>query len=240
MEVKLVSYTPDPELLSAAAARLCYRDISAEEILEAMDASDVDQLLDTIIQSGHHSVLEHVTFTFAIDGVSRVLTHQLVRHRVGIAFSQQSQRYTRLENFDYVLPKSMRDVSERFDDLANQCASFYEEMIEAGIPKEDARFILPQAVSTRILMTANIRQLIHMYAINACFRSQWEFRQLMHLIRYRVKAVSTTFGNEMKIKCVAMGYCNEKYMCKELKDKMPHKDDLPRLSNGQIIFRKER
>ena len=240
MKVNLISYTASPELICAAAARLCYRDVSAEELLDTLDASEIDKLLDVIIQSGHHSVLEHVTFTFAIDGVSRVLTHQLVRHRVGIAFSQQSQRYTRLENFDYVLPKSVRDVSERFDDLANQCASFYEEMIEAGIPKEDARFILPQAVSTRIVMTANIRQLIHMYEINACFRSQWEFRQLMHLIRYRVQEVSKRFAKEMKIKCFAIGYCNEKYMCKELKDKMPHRDDLPRTGQGQIILRKER
>ena len=94
MEVKLVTYTPAPELVMAASARLCYRDISAMEILQNLQQEEIDKLLHTVITSGHHSVLEHVTFTFAIDDVSRVLTHQIVRHRVGIAYSQQSQRYT--------------------------------------------------------------------------------------------------------------------------------------------------
>ena len=228
MEVKLISYTANPELLSAAAARLCYRDISAGAILDTLSESEIDRLLDIVTQSGHHSVLEHVTFTFAIDRVSRILTHQLVRHRVGIAFSQQSQRYTRLKDFEYVLPISVsnRGMSKRFDELVTQCTSFYDEMLEAGVPKEDARFIFNQAISTRIVMTANIRQLIHMYNINACFRSQWEFRELMRLIKVEVRAVSEKFGNEMVIKCFAMGYCNETYICDELKETMPRKEDV--------------
>ncbi len=227
MEVKLVTYTPNPELLSAAAARLCYRDIGAEEILDTLSELEIDRLLNIIIPSGHHSILEHVTFTFAIDGVSRVLTHQLVRHRVGIAFSQQSQRYTRLKNFDYVLPGSITGgLSKRFSVLMNECVSLYQEMWEQGIPKEDARFILPQAISTRLVMTANMRQLIHMYEINACFRSQWEFRKLMRLIKFEVKTVSQRFASEMVVKCFATGYCNETYICDELKETMPRKGDV--------------
>ena len=233
MKVQLISYTPNPELLIAGAARLCYRDISAVEVMKEIH-KDVDSLLGRVISSGHHSVLEHVTFSFALDEVSRVLTHQLVRHRVGIAYSQQSQRYTHLDATGFVVPKSIEISPLKFKAriAMHESLALYEELVTAGVPKEDARYVLPQAIQTRMVMTVNARQLIHMYAINACFRSQWEFRDSMNALRREVKTVSPRLAKEMKIKCIAMGYCNEASPCKELGDKMPRKPDVSRFSDG--------
>lgn len=225
MKVQLISYTPNPELLVAGAARLCYRDISAVDIMEDLSPGAIDSLLDKVISSGHHSVLEHVTFTFAIDEVSRVLTHQLVRHRVGIAYSQQSQRYTKLGDTGYVIPETVlrSSLSIVAQAILKNGLELYEALLAEGVPKEDARYVLPQAIMTRMVMTVNARQLIHMHAINACFRSQWEFRDLMYALRREVKSVSPRLAIEMKIKCIAMGYCDEASPCKELGDKIPRK-----------------
>ncbi|MGV3615301.1 MAG: FAD-dependent thymidylate synthase [Fimbriimonas sp.] len=228
MEVTLVSWTPDPETLCAAAARLCYRDISAREILQSLTREEIDHLLDVTIRSGHHSVLEHVTFTFAIDGISRVLSHQLVRHRTGIAFSQQSQRYAGVGNAGFVVPKTIEDSPEfgaRFVSLMDTCFLLYREMEVSGIPKEDCRFALPQAAMTRLVMTCNLRQLIHMYRTDACLRSQWEIRQLMTSIKQAIRKVSPRLASELKIKCFAVGFCDEEEMCVALKSRMPHRND---------------
>jgi len=245
VEVKLISFTPDPELLAAAAARLCYRDVSAAALMQELGESDVERLLDIVISSGHHSVIEHITFTFAIDGVSRVLTHQLVRHRVGIAFSQQSQRYVSVESAPFVTPRAIRrseTFAVEYAQLMQRCMDLYRRMmLDPTISAEDARFALPQAVETRLVMTANLRQLIHMYAINACFRSQWEFRQLMFAVKAGVRRVSPRLAREMRIKCFASGSCDEEYICNELAGRMPRRastapnhaeqlDNLARLS----------
>jgi thymidylate synthase (FAD) len=235
VDVQLISYTPDPEVLAAAAARLCYRDTSAADIMRDLRSEEIDHLLDITISSGHHSVIEHISFTFAIDGVSRVLTHQLVRHRVGIAFSQQSQRYASLAGAEWVTPRSIGSDPARlaaFDALMQQSFRLYVRFRGEGVPLEDARFLLPQGVSTRIVMTANLRQLIHMYSINACFRSQWEFRWLMQAIKREMRRVTPRLARELKIKCFASGYCDEAHMCDELSGRMPRKGDLARLDEG--------
>lgn len=234
MKVQLISYTPDPELLMTSAARLCYKDISAIDIRKYLEPGDVESLLTTVIESGHHSVLEHVTFSFALDEVSRVLTHQLVRHRVGIAYSQQSQRYTKLDATGFIIPETIAksNLSMVVLVVLKNGLELYEALLFEGVPKEDARYVLPQAIETRLVMTVNARQLIHMYAINACFRSQWEFRDLMNALRREVKTVSPRLAKEMQIKCIAMGYCNEASPCKELGDKMPRKNDVSSFSDG--------
>lgn len=235
MEVQLIQYSPNPELLIAAAARLCYKDVGAVDLINNLSRDDVTNLLDTVISSGHFSVLEHVTFTFGIDGISRILSHQIVRHRVGIALSQQSQRYTKLVHASYVAPKSIEsnmDLSQRFRELTETCIALYYEMQNSGIPKEDARFILPQAVTTRLVMTVNMRQLINMYSSDACFRSQWEMRQLMTCLKREIRKVSPRLASELKIKCFKLGYCDEKIICEELKEKMPSRNELSQ--NGHL------
>jgi len=229
MKVELITWTPDPEILAATAARVCYSDQSATDISAALAASDIDRILDHVLASGHHSVIEHITFTFAIDDVSRVLTHQLVRHRVGIAFSQQSQRYVRLDPPAFLVPPAIAaspDLCQQYQDLMAESHRVYATLIAGGIPKEDARFALPEAVMTRIIMTANFRQLIHMYAINACFRSQWEFRELMRRIKSEVRRVCPRLSRELKIKCFSTGFCDEVKMCAQLEGRMPRKEDV--------------
>lgn len=229
MDVKLVEFTAEPEILIAASARLCYTDRSAINLLEELSQNDIDRLLDTIISSGHHSVLEHVNFTFALNGLSRVLTHQLVRHRVGIAFSQQSQRYADVSNAGYVTPpliNKKNELKDKYEKLVNDCFELFSLLQENGIPNEDSRFILPQCISTRMVMTVNLRQIIHMYSINACLRSQWEIRKLMAKIKNEIHNVSPRLAKELKIKCFQMGYCDEKYMCDELKGRMPRQRDV--------------
>jgi len=229
MQVHLLNFTPKPELLCAAAANLCYSDISASDILQNMSKNKIIRLLDKVLLSGHHSVIEHITFTFAIDGVSRILTHQLVRHRVGIALSQQSQRYTSMNKASYVTPKTISNkpgLLSKYKKLMESCLAFYKELQDHDVPNEDARFILPQSLETRIVMTTNMRQLIHMYSVNACFRSQWEFRQLMHEIKKELKRISFKLASELKIKCFSTGYCSERSICKELEMKIPKKEDL--------------
>jgi len=229
MAVQLLSFTPDPELLMAAAAHLCYRDVSAVELLDVLAPHDVGRLIDIIFESGHLSVAEHVSFTFAIDGVSRVLTHQLVRHRVGIAISQQSQRFTNVAAAGYVTPPTIEkdpDASAAYAAGVQQALALYELLQSKGVPNEDARYVLPQAIETRLVLTLNMRELIHIYSMDACLRSQAELRQLLARIRAAIRTVSPRLARELRIKCFRAGYCDETRMCIELKGRMPRKDEV--------------
>ena len=229
MDVRLVTWTPSPELLAAAAARLCYQDISAVDLMRDLSAQEIDHLLNVILSSGHLSVVEHITFTFAIDGVSRVLTHQLVRHRVGVAFSQQSQRYASLAAADCVVPRSIRTNNQLATDVETAMQAgmdLYRQLVQAGVPPEDARYVLPQAVTTRLVMTVNLRALIQIYRLDACLRSQWEMRQLVNAMKREVRRISPRLASELRIKCFAQGYCDEAVMCHELNGRMPRRDAL--------------
>jgi len=190
MQVTLVSHTPDPELTVALAARLCYSPVSIGDLRERLSGSDIRKFLEKILTLGHLSVLEHASFTFGIEGISRVTTHQLVRHRLA-SFSQQSQRYvTHKEMFEVVVPPSVSAdpvMKERFLSRVRELHSFYAEMVEAGIPAEDARYILPNATETKILATMNARELLHFFGLRCCERAQWEIRamavEMLRLVR---------------------------------------------------------
>jgi thymidylate synthase (FAD) len=158
--VLLIASTPSPDAVVAAAARICYSDASAADLLEAESPEKSAKLLHHLWKSGHYSPFEHASFTFAMDGLSRVASHQLVRHRIA-SFSQQSQRYVEMGEPDVILPPSVAsnpDFSDRFRAMAVETHRFYAEMVEAGIPREDARFILPHGWSTRLVMTMNARE----------------------------------------------------------------------------------
>lgn len=231
MNVTLICWTPSPELLAAAAARLCYRDTSAISLMESLTASEVEHLLDVVHSSGHLSIVEHITFSFAIDGVSRVLTHQLVRHRVGVAFSQQSQRYATVRDAGHITPASISangPLSHEYEEAVTSAIDLYTRLLDAGIPNEDARFVLPQAIATRLVMTVNLRALINMYRLDACLRSQWEMRHLMNAMKREIRRVSPRLARELKIKCFAQGFCDEAVMCRELDGRMPRRDSAVR------------
>uniref|UniRef100_A0A831UCL2 Flavin-dependent thymidylate synthase n=1 Tax=Geobacter metallireducens TaxID=28232 RepID=A0A831UCL2_GEOME len=211
MKVTLLQHTPDPELAVALAARLCYSPIGIDELRERISRSDVSAFLDKIMSLGHQSVLEHASFTFGIEGISRATSHQLVRHRIA-SYSQQSQRYvTHTEQFSAVIPPSIAERPElaaRFKSQLKALHETYAELYEAGIPAEDARYILPNAAETKIIMTMNARELLHFFGLRCCERAQWEIRAMAVEMLRLLKNVAPTIFRDAGPGCVA-GPCPE-------------------------------
>ena len=181
MQVELLNHTLDPERAVATAARLCYAPVGATELKESLSDDDIRKVLSTIMSGGHFSTLEHASYTFAIDGVSRALTHQLVRHRLA-SFNQQSQRYVQYKNgLETIKPDSIaanEEANAIFDEMIAKTVEAYQAFLDAGIPAEDARYILPNAAETKIVVTMNIRELLHFFNLRCCNRAQWEIREL--------------------------------------------------------------
>ena len=201
MNVELLYHTPDPERAVATAARLCYAPVGASELMETLTEDKVRSVLRTIMAGGHFSTLEHASYTFAIDGVSRALTHQLVRHRLA-SFNQQSQRYVAYANgLDVIKPASIAEnpeASKLFDEMIDKTIEAYKAFLDAGIPAEDARYLLPNAAETKIVVTMNIRELLHFFSLRCCNRAQWEIRDLawrmLELVRPTAPYIFATAG----------------------------------------------
>lgn len=211
MKVKLMEYTKNPERVVAMAARLCYSPIGAEELSEKMTDEQVEKLVKKIVNLGHVSTVEHVSFTFAIEGISRVLTHQLVRHRIA-SYSQQSQRYVSEHDFEYILPPTIAanpQAKEKFAALMQQIRSTYDELAALEIPKEDARYVLANATETKIVATFNVRSLQHFLELRCCNRAQWEIRALANLMLAEVKKVAPLLFKNAGASCVQTGRCPE-------------------------------
>ncbi|MEE8717369.1 MAG: FAD-dependent thymidylate synthase [Coriobacteriales bacterium] len=181
MEVTLLYHTPDPERAVATAARLCYAPVGGRELMEGLTQEKIEHVLRTIMTSGHYSTLEHASYTFSIEGVSRALTHQLVRHRQA-SYNQQSQRYVKFKSEpDVVKPATVAadpELSRVFDETVDQIWHAYDRLVQAGVPAEDARYLLPNACETKIVVTMNIRELLHFFELRCCNRAQWEIREL--------------------------------------------------------------
>jgi len=181
MDVRLLYHTPDPQRAIAASARLCYSPVGAAELLEHMTDEAVHRVLKTVISSGHTSTLEHASYTFAIDGVSRAMTHQLVRHRLA-SYNQQSQRYVAYDSEPvFVVPPSIaadQVTRAAFDDACAAAFEAYRAQLDAGVPAEDARYLLPNAMETKIVVTMNVRELLHFFELRCCRRAQWEIREV--------------------------------------------------------------
>jgi thymidylate synthase (FAD) len=211
MKVSLLQYTPDPERTVALAARLCYSPVGIGELQEKLSAAGIKSFLEKIMSLGHQSVLEHASFTFGIDGISRVTSHQLVRHRIA-SFSQQSQRYvSHKESFAAVTPPTLREHPEmlaRFEAQLRELHKTYADMVGAGIPAEDARYILPNATQTNIVMTMNARELLHFFTLRCCERAQWEIRAMAVEMLRLVKGVAPIIFREAGPGCLA-GPCPE-------------------------------
>ena len=217
------------------ACRTCYSELEPDDIFERATTGQVatekqQDLIRRVIESGHGSTIEHIVFTFAISGVTRTLSHQLVRHRAGVAFDQQSQRYLNYKRPSYMVPGSLADapdeMRERYTAEMDDSLAFYGEMLEAGIPGEDARFVMPNATRTNLIMTANLRSLIHMSGLRLCTMAQWEIRRLFQLIRHEVFSVSPFLGSFLAPKCVPLGYCDEDRNRDEHCPIRPHKDNV--------------
>ena len=215
MEVALISFTPEPERTIAAAAKLSTSQVSAAELKERMTPEQVDKLLSQLIFSGHLSTFEHASFTFVIDGISRACSHQLIRHRLA-SYTQQSQRFVSLRKLSYVTPATIRakqDLEAKYHEMVGNAHKLYTEMLDAGIPAEDARYVLPSAIETKIVMTMNARELMHACSLRLCLRAQWEIVELFQRIKDEVEKVAPRLGAELKPKCFALGYCNERQSC---------------------------
>ncbi|MBE0415868.1 MAG: FAD-dependent thymidylate synthase [Dehalococcoidia bacterium] len=215
VHVTLISYTPHPERTIAAAARVSTSSISATELIEKLTPEAVDSLLTQLLTSGHLSPFEHASFTFAIEGISRVTSHQLVRHRMA-SYTQQSQRYVSLKEVNYITPATISAKTEwggKYHDMVHAAHRLYREMLNAGIPAEDARYVLPQATETRLVMTMNARELIHVCELRLCLRAQWEIVELFEKVKAEVERVAPRLGVELKPKCYRLGYCDEAQSC---------------------------
>ncbi len=211
MKVKLISYTKDPEKVVAAAIRQCYSPNSAEQIKEKLTEAERTKLIKMVIAGGHTSTIEHVSFTFAVEEVSRVLTHELVRHRIA-SYSQQSQRYINGKNFGFVIPPTIRSNEEAFklfDYTIYNLGMVYERLINLGIPKEDARFILPNATDVKIVITMNARSLFNFLARRMCNRAQWEIRSMAYLMHKELMKVAPTIFKYAGPTCKTEGICWE-------------------------------
>ncbi len=206
----LLNYTPEPERNIALAGRLCYSKSGIEELKENMSDEKVAEMIRKLVDSGHHSTLEHSSFTFGIEGVSRALTHQLVRHRLA-SYSQKSQRYVKEKQFEYIVPDSINDIlelKEKYDEFMLKTQEFYNLMLAKGIPAEDARFVLPNAAETKIIVTMNVRELIHFFEHRLCNRAQWEIRELAEKMLVEVKAIAPNLFENIGPACVN-GVCPE-------------------------------
>ena len=211
MKVTLLQHTPDPETAVALAARLCYSPVGIEALREKLSKSDIAAFLDKIMSLGHQSVLEHASFTFGIEGISRATSHQLVRHRLA-SYSQQSQRYvTHVERFSAVVPPTIAERPElaaRFEEQLQALHETYAALVAAGIPAEDARYILPNAAETKISVTMNGRELLHFFELRCCERAQWEIRSMAVEMLRLVKAVAPTIFRDAGPGCLS-GPCPE-------------------------------
>jgi thymidylate synthase (FAD) len=212
MKVALLQNTPDPERTVALAARLCYSPAGIDELQERLGNADITRFLEKIMSLGHQSVLEHASFTFGIEGISRAASHQLVRHRLA-SYSQQSQRYVTFSGdaFPAVIPDSIGASAKRRDAFARAmraCAEAYRELVDDGVPAEDARFVLPNAAETKIIVTMNARELLHFFALRCCERAQWEIRAVACEMLRLVRGLAPTIFREAGPECLA-GPCPE-------------------------------
>ena len=212
MKVKLLRYTADAELLCGAAALTSTKSGSPSEILEKMNVETAEKIIRRVTGYGHVSVIEHASFTFSIEGVSRAMTHQLVRHRIA-SFTQQSQRYVAYDTLEkYVIPQSVANNVEAqkiFDEALEKISETYQKLLKLGISKEDARFILPNAAKTNIIVTMNARELRHFFNLRCCARAQWEIREAAtEMLKQARKAAPALFEN-VGPSCVELGYCLE-------------------------------
>ncbi|SHH53079.1 thymidylate synthase (FAD) [Anaerosphaera aminiphila DSM 21120] len=234
MKVEIIANTPNPEEVIAQAAKLCYSAVGVDEIREKMTVENRDKFLNMLMSFSHASPLEHASFTFAVEGVSRTLTHQLVRHRIA-SYSQQSQRYVRLDNFEYIIPPEIAKNEEAlkvYKEIMQKDKEAYQEitellitqrskeLIDGGMDEkkarkkvekdsiEDARYVFPNACETKIVFTMNVRTLLHFFELRCCNRAQWEIRELATEMLKECKKISPILFKDGGPGCVN-GPCPE-------------------------------
>ena len=249
MTVRLIAHTPEPEKVVAAAAKLCYSDAHITDLLDGLDEEKTARFLTMLSDLGHASPIEHASFTFGIEGVSRTLLAQITRHRIA-SFSVQSQRYVAENRFDYVLPpeiealpeaaavyrQAMEEDQAHYEELTRLLKNKHkQELLASGMEEkaadraaekraiEDARFVLPNACTTKMIVTMNARSLQNFFRHRCCNRAQWEIRELAermralcveaapHLFRHAGPPCLSGPCPEGKMSCGKMREVREKY-----------------------------
>ena len=208
LKVILLAHTPEPEKLVAQAAKLCYSPATIEGLREKIEKNDQQKFVKKLASMGHMSPIEHISFSFGVEGISRVCTHQLVRHRLA-SYSQQSQRYVGKHSkktggsFEFVIPPSVVEAGKKewFEARMAEIQKWYDELVEALGDKgestyEDARFLMPNAAETKIVITMNARELLHFFKVRCCNRAQWEIRDMaIEMLRQVRQIAPSIFGN---------------------------------------------
>ncbi len=244
MNVQLLTYTPNPEKTIATAAKLCYSPSTIDTVSDGLSDEKTESFLQMLSEIGHESPIEHANYTFGIEGVSRSLLAQLTRHRIA-SFSVQSQRYVKESAFEFVIPpeienikeakelylKAMADDQKQYESLTKILFDkHFDDMIKNGMEEktakrnaekkaiEDARFVLPNACTTKLVCTFNARSLKNFFAHRCCMRAQWEIREMADLMLFEVKKVSPTLFKKSGPPCVG-GACPEgKMSCGKMKE----------------------
>ncbi|MDE5770543.1 MAG: FAD-dependent thymidylate synthase [Ruminococcus sp.] len=235
MKVNLISHTPDPERLAATAAKLCYSSSDIGSLRDGLTEEKTRSFIEMLVSVGHESVMEHVSFTFGIEGISRACSHQLVRHRIA-SYSQKSQRYVNENGFEFVTPPEIEAIPEakgEFDRIMNEITESYARiadllteshkirLMNGGLDEktalskarktanEDARFILPNACETKIVVTMNVRSLFNFFRHRCCRRAQWEIRAVAdEMLKLCMETAPNIFSHAGP-SCVADGKCPE-------------------------------
>ncbi|MBI5741178.1 MAG: FAD-dependent thymidylate synthase [Nitrospirae bacterium] len=238
LKVILLRHTPGPEETVAMAAKLCYSPSDIASLKDKIEAKDQKAFVEKLVKMGHMSPIEHASFTFAIEGISRACSHQLVRHRLA-SYSQQSQRYVsesgqrsavsgQQPTFDYVIPPSIKDDAEAnkiFRNFMAEAQNAYDLLIERlnerGIKGEsanqDARFVLPNAAETKIMVTMNARELLHFFRQRCCNRAQWEVRHMAEEMLKLVKKAAPTLFHKAGPGCLYTPCPEGDYTCGKIK-----------------------
>ncbi|OPJ54915.1 FAD-dependent thymidylate synthase [Alkalithermobacter paradoxus] len=244
MKVELIEYTPNPEKVIAMAAKLCYSPVGVDEIEKNLTDEKIEKFLNMLIGIGHESPIEHINFTFAVEGISRSCSHQIVRHRIA-SYSQQSQRYVKLDQFEYIIPPEIQCIPEAkekfiqamendqkvYDDLVKVLSQkHYDNFIKEGKTEkeakllsqkkaiEDARYVFPNACETKMVFTMNARSLFNFFKHRCCQRAQWEIRELSIEMLRKVRQVAPVIFKNIGPNCIN-GSCPEGNMtCGKIKE----------------------
>ncbi len=215
--VNLISRPDNMLKVVYTACRTCYSADTPFNIYESTDdEAKMLKLIERVISSGHYSTIEHIQVSFAISNVSRACTHQLVRHR-HMSFSQKSQRYVKEKGqFDYIIPPTIDknpELKEKFEQFMTKISEQYQEFVEAGVPAEDARAVLPNATTTSLVTSLNLREMIHLANLRLCSRAQYEIRTMVKMMCDELVKVEPWLKPYLVPKCERLGFCDEDKSC---------------------------
>ena len=237
LKVVLLKHTPDPEAVVAMAAKLCYSAANIDELKKNIEAKDQKRFIEKLVKMGHLSPIEHISFTFGIEGISRACSHQLVRHRLA-SYSQQSQRYVSEkgqgsggegQTFEYVIPPSIaedKETKDVFEKFMSEAQKAYDLLIkklnEKGITGEaanqDARFVLPNAAETKIVVTMNARELLHFFNVRCCERAQWEIREAAFQMLQEARKAAPVIFSKAGPGCLYAPCTEGEFYCGKIKE----------------------